>query len=101
MTEQREFPFFVNGEYWKTVKVEEKIISQGFMLWVVCEKIRFTSYTDLTPTSSIMKHVRFQLAEVIENYGGSNYRARFFTGFWVCDKNIKMEGNALYLKEIK
>jgi len=113
MTEQREFPFFVNGQFWKILEVTEEDIRKGYKDWVVLPEPKFI--TEFTTEKYIPKvliniyHVRFQLVEVREFYPENkqdedvklfnnfrNYMAVWFTGFWVCDKNVYLKNGVLY-----
>jgi hypothetical protein len=98
MTEQKEFPFFVNGQYWKTVSVGESIIRQGHMEYAVMTELRCAVMSDEMPAAMAkMKYVRFQLVECGEQK--YNMVARWHQGFWLVDDDIYIEDGNIYMKE--
>ncbi len=99
MAGQREFPFFVNGQYWHAASVNENIIHRGHMEFGVMSKMR----CDIIPSDEMpdmmakMKHVRFQLVECAEQKHGMV--ARWQQGFWLCDDEVYLEEGNIYMKE--
>ena len=116
MTEQRIFPFFVNGEFWKTMEVSEDEIKRGEKIYHVTKRFRISKESRVYPTTDLIaKKVIFSLTEVREYYPDNfplpkdcigrmlfrNYMARWFSGFWLVDKDIEIEDNRLFLREQK
>ena len=98
MTEQRIFPFMVNGQFWREIEVDDKILKYGRMVVPVRTETDSALYdvSDPNPTA-IVKHVVFQLAELGESK--NNYVARWFHGFWVVDDSLYLKDEKLYLKQ--
>jgi hypothetical protein len=102
MTDQRRFPFFVNGEFWKEVEVSEDTIKQGYCVTYATtriEKLLLDIGWNSNITKSLCKNIVFRLAEMVETKG--DYTARWFSGFWVFDSSLYLEDGKLYYKEIK
>ena len=96
MTEQREFPFFVNGRFWRFMNVEKSIIYKGFVDIPVCTRPRYI-YNE-QPTMLNMKKIIFQLAECGEQK--YNMVAHWTQGFWIVDSDLELdEQKHLYLKD--
>ena len=90
MTEQRIFPFFVNGVFWKNMAVDEEIIKRGRIDYSVIPK-EFNK----CPLTKI-KQIFFQLAECAQQKNGMV--ANWISGFWLCDEELYIEDKHLYLK---
>lgn len=118
MTEQRIFPFFVNGQIWRTIEVDECDIQNGRKVMVVMSKLSPISDLDdaMPEMMATSQRVCFQLAQIREYYPENkpkseqeedvesyksfkNYMAEWFTGFWVCDKRLVLEDSRLYLRK--
>jgi len=98
MTGQREFPFFVNGQYWKKICVSEDSIRQGRTPYHVTTKLDYHILPeDAMPSiMATMKNVVFQLVECAQLY--NSMIAHWNQGFWLCDDNVYLEDGNLYLK---
>jgi len=111
MTQQRIFPFFVNGQFWMEREVTEDDKWRGYISYYVASRLEaYNNPNNVFPSKTIKtKCIRFQLVEIQEYYpdnisDGSyknfkNYMARWFTGFWVVDENIEICNGNLYFKE--
>ena len=100
MTDQREFPFFVNGQFWRFNTVTESDIRRGFIYQCVITKPKCIVITNdnMPDLMSTMKKVSFQLVEC----GEQQYRmvAHWVQGFWVIDSELVLDDRGcLYLKE--
>ena len=98
MTEQREFPFFVNGRFWKTIVIDESIIRCGRMEYAVMTHslLSIVADSDMGDMMATMKKVTFQIVELCENK--ADYRAHWFSGFWLCDNEVYLEEGNIYIK---
>lgn len=96
MTDQRIFPFFVNGIYWRKLAVDEQAIRQGFVLRHVTTQLTACSRLPGPETMAAMKKICFQLAECGEQQHGMV--AHWVQAFWICDEELEIEDGHLYLK---
>ena len=90
-TEQRSFPFFVNGQYWKNMTIDELNIRDGRFIYPI-----MTQTGEMPDMMAPMKKVVFQLAECSEQKNGR--MANWISGFWLCDDDIYFEKENIYLK---
>lgn len=97
MTDQRIFPFFVNGQFWKRIEVEAKHIKQGYYHLPVVSR---DFVVDGPMSQVVCREALFHLASIMAEAKGS-YRAEFFTGFWVIDPNLELEDVSLYCRAVE
>ena len=97
MTDQRIFPFFVNGVYWKKIQIDERAIKEGYFIQCVVTKPQPIFNSDEMPDMMAhMKRVLFQLVECAEQK--NRMIANWTQGFWVCDDELYIEDDGLYMK---
>ena len=96
MTDQRRFPFFVNGRFWRFMDVEKSIIHKGAILISVSTRPEYSQHPAISMT---MKHVPFQLAQCGESK--HDMVAHWIQGFWVVDSELELDKEgSLYLKDL-
>lgn len=95
MTDQRKFPFFVNGEFWRLMDIEESILCKGFIHIVVSKRPEYVYAPHPVPMT--IKNITFQLAECAEQK--YNMIAHWIQGFWIVDPELELDKQGhLYLK---
>lgn len=122
MTEQRYFPFFVNGQFWHDEYVNENDIKTGTAIRTFTSKFeRVTKDTEFDISRMMKcKRVNFRLANIREYYSDNaleafaakvskndrgylafkNYMAEMIVGFWVCDKELYLETDPCGYKQV-
>jgi len=97
MTDQRIFPFYVNGEFWMRSLVSETELLHGYSIRYISTKMPAVSCCINLKETSKMKMVNFQLAEIRQIKG--DFLAEWFDGFWVVDDDLEMKDGEVYLKD--
>lgn len=100
MTDQRIYPFMVNGQFWKRMAVDVKCLDKGEIVIYVATKIPIVALKSDKIENKLCqsKMIVFKLVEAAQNYG--KYIYKWFQCFYVIDEDLYLtENNELYLKD--